>query len=694
MYSYLYKGLLVGASLAVVSILPISAHAQVATPDPGVFLPNPGDTTDLGTVTTAGFNPALGSPENQVTGGTLSGNNLFHSFVDFSSTIPTRFFDGGADNIFVRVTGGNQSFINSTLAVDGGANLFFVNPSGVTFGTGARLDLSGSFLATTATDVFFGADSFNVNTPESDVQLLVNVPTGLQLGTNPINVTSGAQLITQADSALSLIGAGINVTDGELVSNGGQLNLISAANSQLSITGVGSGAPPITSTRTLNCGVSTCQNLAANDYRDITLDDATNVRVLAGDLEARGNNITLTSGSRLVTRPDGTQPGGTLSVVAQDTLRLTGVNLNNESGLFAENLSATDASPGNVRVQANQVLIQAGARITTSTDGVGAGGRVTVTAPSRVSIDGVSASGGDPSGIFSESLMNATGAGGPIEVNTRQLVISNGGTITSETSSPEPGGSIALNTQDLALQNQASVTVSAVGGSRAGDINVRATNIRQTNQGNIQATTASGLGGNMRFSVTENIVLRFNSEIVTEAQGSGDGGNIEFDVGGFILGILEENSDIVAGSQSGNGGRITGNASGIYTFNQFEGVRTALSDFRAASQTGLDGIVDIQTQTPPDQEPLVDDFASDDIAQGCRALAEAGPDAPPQSQFVIVNLGGLPAQPVDAGSSDLLLISPVSAIPETQNTTAVPDAPQTFEALAVLRLPCNNFEPS
>jgi filamentous hemagglutinin family protein len=108
-------------------------------------------------------------PSQLIQGGTIRGGNLFHSFEQFNvlSGQGTYFANPtGVTNILTRVTGSNLSRLDGTLGVLGNANLFLLNPNGILFGSGAKLDLSGSFTASTAGSISLGPNgSFNAIAP-------------------------------------------------------------------------------------------------------------------------------------------------------------------------------------------------------------------------------------------------------------------------------------------------------------------------------------------------------------------------------------------------------------------------------------------------------------------------------------------------------------------------------------------------
>jgi len=107
--------------------------------------------------------------------GTVSGANLFHSFDKFNVPASGVVFGVGnstvngaaISNIINRVTGGTFSsilgLIESRQAFPN-ANFYLLNPNGIIFGANARLDLGGSFNASTGTGLGFDRDRvFNVD---------------------------------------------------------------------------------------------------------------------------------------------------------------------------------------------------------------------------------------------------------------------------------------------------------------------------------------------------------------------------------------------------------------------------------------------------------------------------------------------------------------------------------------------------
>ncbi|NEQ82492.1 MAG: filamentous hemagglutinin N-terminal domain-containing protein, partial [Moorea sp. SIO2I5] len=112
-----------------------------------------------------------------IEGGAIRGSNLFHSFLEFNVNEGQNVYFANPDgiaNILTRVTGGSRSQIFGTLGVDGPANLYLINPNGIHFGNNARLDVAGSFIATTADGIKLGQQGlFSATEPEKSNLLTI-----------------------------------------------------------------------------------------------------------------------------------------------------------------------------------------------------------------------------------------------------------------------------------------------------------------------------------------------------------------------------------------------------------------------------------------------------------------------------------------------------------------------------------------
>ncbi len=162
-----------------------------------------------------------GLPSDVINGGARRGGNLFHSFLNFNVADGQRVYFGnpaGVLNILTRVTGNNPSAILGTLGVDGGANLFLLNPNGILFGANSRLDIRGSFTATTANSFQFpNGSQFSAVQPDAPPILAINITPGLQYGTSPANITNEGKL--EVGGNLILAGGNI-ITTGQLKASG------------------------------------------------------------------------------------------------------------------------------------------------------------------------------------------------------------------------------------------------------------------------------------------------------------------------------------------------------------------------------------------------------------------------------------------------------------------------------------------
>ncbi|MBD0307323.1 MAG: filamentous hemagglutinin N-terminal domain-containing protein, partial [Microcoleus sp. T1-bin1] len=293
----------------------------------------PGTTT---TVTPAGstFN---------ITGGDPSGNgqNLFHSFKEFglsqNQIADFNISNSQIQNILARINGGNPSIINGLIRVSGGGtpNLFLMNPSGILFGNNARLDVPGSFTATTATGIGFGNGSFNaVGTP--DYKSLTGAPTSFAFGSAQAGAIISTANLAVKSGNLTLLG-GTVVSTGNLSAPNGQITLASVPGTNLvRVSQAGSVLsldiqPSGTSSPDSGLKIATLPQLLTG----ISQDSATGVSVKDGKvvLTASNPNREVAAGDVAVTGNLTTQ-GKAIEIQAANSLAVS-TNLTAEGGAIA-----------------------------------------------------------------------------------------------------------------------------------------------------------------------------------------------------------------------------------------------------------------------------------------------------------------------------------------------------------------------
>ncbi|WP_044210290.1 beta strand repeat-containing protein [Coleofasciculus chthonoplastes] len=165
-----------------------------------------------------------------IEGGAKRGSNLFHSFTEFNVSLDQQVYFAnpeGIANILTRVTGDNRSNIFGTLGVDGNANLFLLNPNGILFGVDAKLDVAGSFVASTADGIQLGNDGvFRATNPQNS-QLLAIQPGVLFLDAlrqQQAEIRNQGQLSVEPGQTLTLAGDRV-ISTGSLTAPGGTIQV-------------------------------------------------------------------------------------------------------------------------------------------------------------------------------------------------------------------------------------------------------------------------------------------------------------------------------------------------------------------------------------------------------------------------------------------------------------------------------------
>jgi large exoprotein involved in heme utilization and adhesion len=146
----------------------------------------------------------------------------------------------------------------------------------------------------------------------------------------------------------------------------------------------------------------------------------------AGNLEIHTEQLTIEDGATISASTIGTGNAGKLTVrAAQVNLNGTSADSKLSSGLFAQVLPGATGKGGNLTIETEQLHVQGGARVATSTFGDGDAGDLTVRA-STIDLMGTSADGNLASGLFAEAHQGAKGNTGKLMIQSERLSIKSG----------------------------------------------------------------------------------------------------------------------------------------------------------------------------------------------------------------------------------------------------------------------------
>ncbi len=389
----------------------------------------------------------------------------------------------------------------------------------------------------------------------------------------------------------------------------------------------------------------------------------------AGDVLISAKNISFDRNGTILAdvQKGATGNGGDIIIQASDAFTLTG------NSFFLTQLGL------DARGNAGNISINAGSLKFNNRDGLphlqsdaqpgsrGNAGDITINVANNASFDDTL--------ILSQVQEEAVGDGGDINITANNINLTNNSLVLADTKGNGDAGNISINANQINLTNNSLVLADAKGNGDAGNISINANSLILDNQAAISATTTSRIGGNIALHISKNLIMRDNSLISAQATGEADGGNVKIN-SDFIIAFPNQNNDIIANAQQGNGGKITINAQSVFGIEESP-LNPITNDINASSAQGaqFDGIVEITT---PDVDPFQETAETpenvvnrDQIVAGVCDASTTAKNA--ENSFIINGRGSLPPEPTKPFTAENILINGQSIPVNAEEKQALPE---------------------
>lgn len=461
-----------------------------------------------------------------ITNGTRSGQNLFHSFREFS--IPK---DGAAIfdlknsptivNIFSRVTGNDASNINGLIKTIGGnrPNVFLLNSNGILFGPQAQLDIGGSFLATTGQGIQFDNTVLFSNITTAETLLNVRVPTGVQMGFNPAAIqvegrghgviSQGSQspyernplgrdLQVKSDQTLALLGGEINLNGGVLKAGNVELGSPVAGelgtNAFVGLQSIGNGF----TFDYAQVGFYGKIQLLNQSLVDISSQTAGTMKINSQDLHIKDRSLLLSSTVGATK--------GQIKIAAQGTFLMEGRTPDRSIGSGIEVYAIGSGEGATIDISAQDLIIRDISRVSSQASGQAATGDIRVQVAQSVRLNSQVVGDSANAGIF--ALTNGQGNAGDIQLKTSFLQVIDDAVISAATFGSGNAGNIRLETDRMELANGGILGSSSFVQGNAGTINIQTRSLNLINGGLISSNSLGrGNAGSIEINASDNITL-------------------------------------------------------------------------------------------------------------------------------------------------------------------------------------------
>ena len=459
------------------------------------------------------------------------GNNLFHSFKTFNldqNEVAT-FTGNKVNNIISRVTGGEKSIINGTIkSTIESADFFFINPSGIIFNESARLDIKGSFNASTANYLILpDSNKFKVNS--EDPFLFTAEPEHfgfINQNDNKIEIKGPGKikdyLILNDHQTLSFISSEITIKQSYISAPKGRINFVAGkANHPEGHISLSDNAYE------LSDNMKPSNIYISESIIDVDNNGSGNLYILGGDLMITKNTL-------FKARPGGEDSGNidifVNNIVMENSQIFTSIDTYGQKSSGIINICSLNivhlinskikthtkgiGNAGHISIDANTIILENGSELFSISKGTGKGGNISIRADNSIILSGTNHRNASSLMSFSSDKGNA----GNVRISAKNISIRDGGMIITNTYNTGNAGDIAIQATDSLI-----LTGYSPKGNKGYGFSSNISSEQVKKNENVQNY---GKSGNIAID-TNNLIIRDGAQITNNTSGDGCSGIID-----------------------------------------------------------------------------------------------------------------------------------------------------------------------
>ncbi|WP_250565587.1 filamentous hemagglutinin N-terminal domain-containing protein, partial [Adonisia turfae] len=404
-----------------------------------------------------------------------------------------------------------DSFVNSLLLP--------INPAITANPSSADIEIGSINISNQPNGNILLTNRYEPNTalPGGDIQVIGNDPTGLgfaKLGLRIISPDSGSIFLDSRNN--------ITVTDTDITILGarGTGDIVLVADESVILEDLGSF-------------------LSSGIFNNIDVGE----QGTAGDIRITARNLSVLNGAQINSRLLGNGEASDITLNIEDTVLLEGRSANpilrQPSGVISGVSSGSQGRGGEIRINAENLLVLSGAQISASTVGTGNAGNIHLEVEENARFDGIDFLTSVDSGVFNDVQQNSQGQAGDIYIKAGNFELLNGATLRSSTFGIGNAGNITLNIRETARFDSDDSVINFSGifaniqsdsQGQAGEIRIEANDLEVLGGTILSASNFGGLGnaGNVIFNIRDNARFDQASQATSEYASNtpGRGGNV------------------------------------------------------------------------------------------------------------------------------------------------------------------------